>query len=757
LSFGDYLFGVIGLAAVAIPMAMGGVRLRRRLLPGWVGAPARLAEAILAVALLTVLLQLLGAFGVLVPGVLIPAALLVGLGLYYGFWVDYDAGGTAPPPSPAIPLPQTLLALLAATFVAAHWATGLQDVWAQGMLTFDTLWYHGPFAARIAETGSAWGMHFTDPLYLNWFYPENSELLHGAGIVLFERDIFSPLVNFGWLGIAFLAAWCIGRPYGVAPLSLTAVAIAMDTGPMVPREAGTPATDTVPVAMLLAAAAILINAWTARGSRPPGATPMGAAAGTPTEPRDGSRTASPVIGDRSPADAPSAAAPLGAILVAGLAIGIALGSKLTISGVAAAMAVGVVFIVPREVRWRAFWVFVAGVAAVAGFWFLRNLIHAGNPLPWIREIGPIHLPGPNRGLEGRDDFTVAHYIFSDPSTSLWRTYFLNPIENLLGPLWFLIIGGAAAGAILAVWRPRSPAVRLAGVITIVAAIAYLFTPLTAAGPEGHPLAFGINLRYLIPGFALGLALLPLEPRIAPERFRLPLLVGGLIALFFTSHNSDANVAWDGPFASIPWAAVIGIVLIGAPVGLALLAPRGVLLAGTAGAVLALAVAAVGWERQGDYFAHRYDRPDEFRFQLDDAVRWAKPTSDLRIGVAGTSGAYNQYGFYGDDLSNYVQYVGRHLPEADFRAIDSCAPFRQAVNDSHYDYLITTPALDLNSPATAKPSPERGWVLHDPAVQEILHTGRVSVFRITGRLSPSGCAANRRGPPGQPGGSAPVKK
>ncbi len=157
-----------------------------------------------------------------------------------------------------------VLALLAAAFVAAHWATGLQDVWARGMLTFDTLWYHGPFAARIADTGSVWGMHFTDPLYLNWFYPENSELLHGAGIVLFDRDLFSPFVNFGWLGVALLAAWCIGRPYGVAPLSLTAVAIAMDTGPMVPREAGTPATDTVPVAMLLAAAAILINVWASR-------------------------------------------------------------------------------------------------------------------------------------------------------------------------------------------------------------------------------------------------------------------------------------------------------------------------------------------------------------------------------------------------------------------------------------------------------------------------------------------------------------
>jgi hypothetical protein len=735
VSFGDYAFGVIGLALVAVPMAMGAVRLRRRLLPGWVGAPARLAESVLAVALLTVLLQLLGAFGILVPGVLIPAALVVGLGLYFGFWVDYEADAPAPP-SPAIPRAQMVLALLAAAFVAAHWATGLQDVWARGMLTFDTLWYHGPFAARIAETGSVWGMHFTDPLYLNWFYPENSELVHGAGIVLFERDLFSPFVNFGWLGVALLAAWCIGRPYGVAPLSLTAVAIAMDTGPMVPREAGTPATDTVPVAMLLAAAAILINAWAIRSE---GAALEGA--------RGAARK--PQIGFSG-----SGAVPVGALLISGLAIGIALGSKLTIWGVALAFAVGVPFTVPRELRWKAFWVFVGGVGAVCAFWFLRNLIHSGNPLPWIREIGPIHLPGPNRGLEGRDDFTVAHYIFVDPSTGLWRQYFLNPIENLLGPLWFLILGGASAGAILSIWKPRSAAVRLAGVVTIAAALAYIFTPLTAAGPEGQPLAFGINLRYLIPGFALGLALLPLEPRITPARFRLPLLGGGLIALFLTSFYSDADVAWDGAFASVPWAIVIGIVLIGAPVGLALLAKRNIYVAGTAGAVLALAIAAGGWAKQDDYFDHRYERPEDFRFQLDEAVRWANPTSGLRIGVAGTSGAYNQYGFYGDAVDNHVQYVGRHLPEADFQAIESCPAFRQAVNDGDYDYLVTTPELDLNDPSTASPSPERGWVSGDPAAEEVLRSGRVAVFRITGPLTPSGCGKqNRRGPPSQPGASS----
>jgi hypothetical protein len=720
VSFGDYLFGVIGLAAVAIPMALGAVRLRRRLLPGWDGAPARVAEAVLGVALLTMLLQVLGAFGTLVPAVLIAAALLLGLGLWFGPWLRTDAPATEAPPSPAIPLPQTLLALAAATFVAAHWATGLQDVWGRGMLTFDTLWYHGPFAARIADSGSVWGMHFVDPLYLNWFYPENSELLHAAGIVLFNRDIASPLINFGWLGLTFAAAWSIGRPYGVAPLSLTAVAIAMDTGPMVPREAGTPATDTAPVALLLAAAAILINAWASRERGAGGLSRI----------------------------------QLGALAVAGLAIGIALGTKLTIAGAAAVFAVGVALVVPPGFRRRAFGIFIAGVVATAGFWFLRDLIHAGTPLPWIRHLGPIDLPGPNRGLQGRDDFTVAHYILSNPSTALWRTYFLNPIENQLGPLWFLILGGAAAGAIVAVWRPRSPAVRLAGVVTIAAGIAYLFTPLTAAGPEGHPLAFGINLRYLTPGLALGLALLPLEPRFSPARLRLPLIVGGLVALFFTSHYSDANVAWTGDFASIPWAAVIGIVLVGAPVGLALIARRGALPAGIAGAVLAIAIAAVGWERHDDYFAHRYSRTEDFRFQLDDAVRWAKPTSDLRIAVAGTSGAYNQYGFYGDDLSNYVQYVGRHLPEADFRRIDKCGPFREALNAGNYDYLVTTPELDLNNPATASASPERGWVSGDPAVHEVLHSSRVSVFRIDGRLDPNGCAAaNRRGAAGQPGGSA----
>jgi hypothetical protein len=153
----------------------------------------------------------------------------------------------------------------------------------------------------------------------------------------------------------------------------------------------------------------------------------------------------------------------------------------------------------------------------------------------------------------------------------------------------------------------------------------------------------------------------------------------------------------------------------------------------------LAVAVAGWERQDDYFTHRYDRPEDFRFDLDDAFVWAKDTGDLRIAVAGTSGAYNQYGLYGDRLENYVQYVGQTGPGGNFTRIESCPEFREAINDGDYDYLVTTPDLDLNNPVRARTSPERGWVQDDPAVEQLLLVGRVGVFRLNGELDAGGCA------------------
>ncbi len=723
MTFGDYLLGVIGLAAVAAPLALAGVRLRARLLPGWDGAPARLAEAVLGVSLFTVILQLLGAAGILGPITLVAASIVVGLGIRIGVGLAGEEGEA--PPSIPIPRLHLALALLAAVFLATHWATGLQDVWGRGIFTFDSVWYHGPFSARIADTGNAWPLHFTDPLYLNWFYPENSELQHSAGMVLFGHDLVSPLINFAWLGLALLAAWCIGRPYGVAPLSLVAVTLILDTGPMVPREAGTMANDIAPIALLLAAAAILVNAEAAyRG-----------------EPR--------TVGGK-------------ALVVVGLAAGLALGTKMTIAGGVAALALGVLYIARPERRRAALLLFLGGVTITAGFWFLRNLIHTGNPLPWVNQIGPIDLPGPDRGLEGRDPFSVSHYIFANPSTDVWRSFFFEGTKDLLGPGWFLLLGGATAGALTALIKPvsltpHSRSVRVLGAVVVVATLAYLFTPLTAAGPDGQPTAFTINFRYWVAALALGLALLPLILPSGDRRVRLPgfgsglparqlqlaLLVGGIALLVITSQYSDSAAIWDEPSTSIPAAILIGALLIGAPMGLALLGRRSASVAAAAGAILAVAIAAVGYGRQDNYLDSRYAGSDGFQYQIDDAVRWANPLSGERIAVAGTTGAYNQYGFYGTDLDNYVQFVGQEEPGGDFRAITKCGPWREAVNGGDYDYVITTPALDLNAPATTGITPERGWLVTDPHAEQILHTGRVAVFRLTGDLDPQGCGQRIR--------------
>ena len=49
-----------------------------------------------------------------------------------------------------------------------------------------------------------------------------------------------------------------------------------------------------------------------------------------------------------------------------------------------------------------------------GFWFARNLIQAGNPLPWIK-AGP--LPGPDQlDIDIREPHTVAHYLLPPDTT-----------------------------------------------------------------------------------------------------------------------------------------------------------------------------------------------------------------------------------------------------------------------------------------------------------------------------------------------------
>ena len=55
----------------------------------------------------------------------------------------------------------------------------------------------------------------------------------------------------------------------------------------------------------------------------------------------------------------------------------------------------------------------------------------------------------------------------------------------------------------------------------------------------------------------------------------------------------------------------------------------------------------------------------------------------------------------------MQFIGRELGAGDFRTLGEdggtgkCTQFVEAINEGGYDYVVTTPELDLNDPATAK--------------------------------------------------------
>jgi len=252
------------------------------------------------------------------------------------------------------------------------------------------------------------------------------------------------------------------------------------------------------------------------------------------------------------------------------------------------------------------------------------------------------------------------------------------------------------------------AVRWMGVVALFGMLAYLFTPLSAAGPEGEPTGFELNIRYVLPALLAGLALLPL-PRALDDRRRQRLLLAALLVLLVLTDRSDAVLRDPSRLFGIGLAMLLVLV----PAGLLALrargASRGALATGFA--VWALAIVAIGYPVQRDYLGDRFanDGPaDEWipGYHLDSAYRWARDLDDARIGLAGTTAGFLEYGLYGTDLSNRVVYLGEEGPHGAFNAIQTCERFRKAVDDAQLDYLVTSPFLNFThsgSPIASLPA------------------------------------------------------
>jgi hypothetical protein len=714
VGLGSYLLGAAQLAAVVLAVGFSAYRLRRRLLPAWEGAPARLVESIVGVALAIWLSELLGTFGLFYAGALIAASLLTAAG---AFFLTRGAPGQDASPGAAGQSAWSLLVM--AVVIAAtvfSYAVTTKHALDRGIFNFDSLWYHMPFAAEMAQSHSVTGMHHTETIFTNWFYPQNSELLHAVGILLTGRDTLSLFLNFGWLAVAFLAAYCVGRPYGRGALTAVAAAILLECHTLVVRDPGAAKNDLMAAALLLASIAILVEAWSHRGAAQQGVVEL-----------------PPANRERLPG------MERWALAAAGLAAGLAAGTRVTGLAMAAALTLAVVVLAPQGRRWAAAaWWFLPALAGGV-FWYLRNLVVAGNPIPEVGSLGPISLPHPERLQEGRPDFNIAHYA---TDTGVWSEYFAPGLHEAFGALWPLVVFGAAAAALLALLRGRDRILRWVGGVALFGLLTYLFTPLTAAGAEGEPVGFGINIRYVIPALLAGIVLLPLF-RWLDDRRRQWWLLGALVLVFLATNRPD-----DALHDKARVFAFLAVVLaVGVPAMLLFLRARGAgarLLAGAAAALL-LAVAALGYPVQRHYLENRFanDVRAEERIPgmaLNRAYRWARGVEDSRIGLAGTTAGFAGYGFYGTDLSNEVVYLGEEGPQGAFNAIPTCAAFRRAVNDADLDYLVTSPFLNFLRPDEPVTSPESRWLRAEEAARPILHSDPVIVWELRGELDPRACGA-----------------
>src|SRR5437762_3348049 len=79
LSLGAYLAGTAAVLAVLTVLAYGAWAVRRATIPEWSGALARLAETVIALAVLFAVAQLLGALHALSPGPVLGGELVAGL------------------------------------------------------------------------------------------------------------------------------------------------------------------------------------------------------------------------------------------------------------------------------------------------------------------------------------------------------------------------------------------------------------------------------------------------------------------------------------------------------------------------------------------------------------------------------------------------------------------------------------------------------------------------------------------------------
>jgi hypothetical protein len=539
----------VGIAEVAVvvgALAWGAYRMRRALLPDWSGPPALLAGTVIALGALYVALYALGSIGGFhgAPVLIV----LVALGVALGYSARWFARPSLDTEKSAPQLPEQWIVFIAAgaiALVAAQWASHVGFVAGHGMTHVDTLIYHMPAAALWSQQGRFVELGVGSA---QQFYPYNAELLHGIAAEAFGRDVLSPLLNVGWGALAALAAWCIGRSRGAAPLALLGLMVVVGLPSLTGTQPGQASTDIACLALLLASVALLVEG-------------------------DGEVVST---------------------ALAGIAAGLALSTKLTVAVPVIALTIGIAWYALRARRARVAGFWCVALALTGAFWFLRNWVLSGNPVPWMAvHLGPL-------SMRASVDFSGRSVVTYITEGEVWRDSYLPGLSHAFGPAWPLILAVGMAGCVIAARTGRTFE-RVAALSAIAGMLYYPFSPLSA---DGHGIAFQYTLRYLTPALAIGFVLFASALARANALLRRVGVVGlaALAAVNAISRNDERVPAWPrGQLAVVIVTASI-VLLTAAVIARGRLATHVPVAVASA---IALCAVAGGWFLQKHYLEHRY--------------------------------------------------------------------------------------------------------------------------------------------------------
>jgi len=680
MSQSRFLVGIVALACLWVGPVGLAVRLRGRFTP-LRGTAARVGEGVVALALLLGGAELVGTFGALrIVPLLVVSAAMAAVASWRRPWRDRPTP-EEPLAAPPAPRSVSVAAGIAASWVAFCWLSRVFFATSAGMLDYDTLYYHSPFAADFARTGSTLGLHFVAPTEIHQFFPDNGELLHALGIIAFGRDELSLVINLGWLVLALMAAWCLGRDRGLGPLCVTCAAVVVVLPLMLTTQVATSEDDIICVALLLAALALFRQAGTSRGT----------------------------------------------LAVAGTAAGLAIGTKVTMLAPIALLTLAVIWSVmkgPRAVRRsHQLIAWFAPLVFAGGYWYARNLAEAGSPVPPTRL--PVFASPAGLNPEYR---ILAPDLFS---ASRWQRIFEPGLSSHMGGWWPALFCLAAALVGLVVIAASDAVERSIALVAIGAAVSYVLLPGSGWGLPHNPYLFAVNLRFLVPGLAACLVV-GAQARVLRRPGSQIAITAVLLALLAEGYSNPAVHIVTGHSVVVAGLLAGGWLVYASRHRLSPgRVPRGATV--VAGVLACVLVTAVADKATSRYLRHRYQTvgaPVNQAF-LPPVWRWAQGLSGVSIGYAG--GIQLVYPLFGAELKNVVSPVGEREAHGGLLAAVSCPQWRADLAEARYRYLLVAPYGGMHPPTAVL-----DWTSSIPDATVILRSGPATVFALPLDVTSAGC-------------------